>query len=114
MCLGLICVSGGGAGSSGKNSALSAGQALQRAPQRAESTPEWGQCTAEVRMLAKDCSRCGSRWENTGDLGRARVQEAMGWRDKQRDQGNNEGRNQKDSGPRGGCFKTGEPNVFQC
>ena len=39
-------------------------------------------------MLAKDCSRCGSRWENTGDLGRARVQEAMGWRDKQRDQGN--------------------------
>ena len=26
----------------------------------------------------------------------------------------NEGWNQKDPGPRGGCFKTGEPNVFPC
>lgn len=61
--------------------------------QRSESAPEWGQCTAPVRMLARlQC--CGSRRENTGDLGRARVQEATGWRPRERDQGtSNEGWN---------------------
>ena len=63
MCPGLICVLGGGPVSSGTNSAVSAGQVLQRTSQRVESAPEWGQCTAVVRMLA----RLQSLWQQEGE-----------------------------------------------
>ncbi|EPY77283.1 hypothetical protein CB1_001278016 [Camelus ferus] len=52
-----------------QNSVLSTEGALQRETQRAESSPEWGQHIAVERMSAEDYSHCGSRLENTGDLG---------------------------------------------